>query len=159
MTTLAHGFESLVSEEMLERFWPKVQKTKSCWLWTASTRAGGYGQFYVGKLDGRYIVRAAHRVSWVIANGEPTPGMVIDHLCRNTLCVNPAHLEQVTNRENIIRSPFMAPGKRRRRSPIITHCYRGHPRTEFGVARGKRIQCIECERITARARRAKRGSA
>ncbi|MDB2192085.1 HNH endonuclease signature motif containing protein [Mycobacteroides abscessus] len=45
----------------------------------------------------------AHRASWIVANGPIPEGMTIDHLCRNKLCVNPSHMEVVTNQENILR--------------------------------------------------------
>lgn len=71
------------------RFWAKVDKTPGCWLWLAGTN-GDFGTFTV---RGRSVV--AHRLSWVLVNGEIPKGLQISHNCpggNNPLCVNPAHL-------------------------------------------------------------------
>jgi hypothetical protein len=83
-----------------ERFWAKVEKggPEDCWIWVGAT-ATGYGQFRAA--GGRRA--QAHRWSWSQVNGEIPSGLVIDHRCRNLLCVNPAHLEPVTNRKNSLR--------------------------------------------------------
>lgn len=85
--------------DILDRFFSKVDKTDTCWIWKASTtKQGGYGQFsYNGK-----PVRA-HRWLWIQTNGEIPNGLVLDHLCRNRKCVNPDHLEIVTLGENVKR--------------------------------------------------------
>jgi hypothetical protein len=78
-------------------FWRKVAKAgpDECWLWTGGVRTTGYGQI-------RYLGRnhAAHRVSYEINVGPIPEGLHIDHLCRVRLCVNPIHLEPVTQDEN-----------------------------------------------------------
>ena len=80
------------------RFWEKVDKTDTCWLWVASCGEYGYGQY---KFDG-YNYRA-HRYSYELKYGNIPDGLVLDHLCRNVKCVNPDHLEIVSVRENIVR--------------------------------------------------------
>lgn len=78
------------------RFWAKVNKTDTCWLWTASL-SHGYGQF---KIDGRRTMRRAHRLAYADLV-EPIPdGGQIDHTCFNKACVNPSHLRVVTNKQN-----------------------------------------------------------
>ena len=85
----------------MERFWNKVDKKEDgCWEWTASVRGYGnlYGQFRLGK---RTV--SAHRFAYELVVGEIPEGMVLDHLCRNTKCVNPSHLEPVLQRVNCQR--------------------------------------------------------
>lgn len=101
-----------------ERFWAKVKKTDTCWLWTGSCTAG-YGQFGIG---GRKKMRV-HRYAYELLVGPIPEGLVLDHLCRVRNCVNPDHLEPVTDRENRARGVFPF-GKPR---PPKTHCKRGHP--------------------------------
>lgn len=84
------------------RFWSKVNKTDTCWLWTGTDNGNNYGRFY---LDGKQVY--AHRYSYELANGKVPEGLHLDHVvkkgCTSTLCVNPGHLEPVTNRENALR--------------------------------------------------------
>ena len=78
-----------------ERFWPKVDKTNTCWHWTAKKTRNGYGQFY---LDGSNIL--AHRVSYAWSVGQIPEGMEIDHICHNRACVNPDHMRLATHKQN-----------------------------------------------------------
>lgn len=88
----------ILTEKQQERFWPKVQKSDGCWLWTGSTSSRGYGNFVVGG----NINCLAHRLSWAIANQQEAPmDKVMRHKCDTPLCVNPAHLELGTQKENI----------------------------------------------------------
>jgi len=105
---------------IIERFWPKVQKTETCWNWIASRRHGDYGQFSDGK---KQVM--AHRWSYEHFVGPIPKGLTIDHLCRNPKCVNPKHLEAVTIKENVLRG--LAPSAINKRK---THCIYGH---EFNV--------------------------
>jgi hypothetical protein len=83
------------------RFWSKVDKTGDCWEWTAA-RTNGYGVFRIGgRKDGRLV--PAHRHAYEELVGPIPNGLQIDHLCRNPACVNPSHLEPVTQKENILR--------------------------------------------------------
>lgn len=96
-----NGTTKLKTEQ--DRFWSKVEKTDTCWLWKTGRFSTGYGMFSVGsRLNNKCVL--AHRYAYNQLYGEyPPKGMHIDHLCRIRHCVNPAHLEVVTPRENTIR--------------------------------------------------------
>ena len=83
------------------RFWAKIQRAESgCWIWQGAL-VRGYGSFQTGAAGGSVL---AHRYAYELLV-EPIPlGLTIDHLCRNTRCVNPSHLEPVTLAENIRRA-------------------------------------------------------
>lgn len=99
-----------------ERFSEKVNVTSTCWLWTAGRSSNGYGKYRVG----RSTVRA-HRFAYERLVGPILPGLQLDHLCRVRACVNPAHLEAVTQKVNIFRgiSPAAV-------NVTKTACLRGH---------------------------------
>lgn len=122
-----------------ERFWGNVRKSEECWTWTAAA-SGGYGRTYK---DGRMVL--AHRVSYELANGPIPDGLVIDHLCRNRRCVNPAHMEVVTHSVNILRGESMSAKNSRK-----THCVHGHPFVAGNIVRGNNDsrRCRECKKAT-----------
>ena len=103
----------------MERFWNKVNKTKTCWLWTGSTTLG------YGKLKIAEATVLAHRRAYQDAKGPIPAGHVIDHLCGVKNCVNPDHLEAVEHSENVRRGKGRprGPGRPRR---IRTRDDRGH---------------------------------
>ncbi len=84
--------------ERFEAKWTPVTES-GCWLWLASTNHNGYGQFMFNKT----MVRA-HRFAYELYRGPIPVGLQIDHLCRVRCCVNPWHMEPVTNRENSLRN-------------------------------------------------------
>lgn len=132
-----------------DRFWQKVEKGEGCWRWLASSQGTGYGQV---KAPGRGNVRLAHRVAYELVKGPIPTGLVIDHLCRNRMCVNPDHLEPVTDAVNIQRGE--SPSMVTQRTGV---CKRGHVLAEVGYATwpGART-CRACSRIRNRATRRRR---
>lgn len=121
-----------------QRFWSKVNKTDTCWLWTGMTDPNGYGLI---KYGGRN--RLAHRVSYELSGREAIGARQIDHLCRVRLCVNPDHLEPVTSKLNTLRG--LSPSAL---NATKTHCVRGHEFNDENTRtyRGKRY-CRACSRI------------
>ena len=138
-----------------ERFWPKVNKTDTCWLWTRAL-ADGYGKF---KVDGQVV--SAHCYAYELLVGPVPEGLELDHMCHNEdltclggdscphrACCNPAHLIPSTRRENTLRSTLTGPGINSRK----THCPAGHPYDEENTRvrkRGSR-ECRTCDRLRAR---------
>lgn len=119
-----------------------------CWNWTGRTNRpdGGYG---VINLQGRKRVYA-HRWSFEYHRAEIPEGLEIDHLCRNTICVNPWHLDPVTGAENMLRTPAAQSG----------FCKRGHeytPENTITLTSGNgRRKCRTCTNLMAAKAKAKR---
>lgn len=75
-----------------------------CHLWTGALNKHGYGSVGLGSRGhSTAMVRAAHRVAYLLDRGDLPSGVVLDHLCRNHACVNPLHLEPVSHLENVRR--------------------------------------------------------
>jgi hypothetical protein len=89
-----------------------------CWIWQGARSGNGYG--HLKRKRSRSNI-PAHRYMWEVMRGPIPNGLVVDHLCRVPLCVNPQHMELVTNRENILRGNSPAAKQARQ-----TQCKRGH---------------------------------
>ena len=127
--------------QLSDRFLAKVQEIPEmgCWVWTAGRDKDGYGRFTI---DSRS--RLAHRVSYEAKFGLIPDGLVIDHLCRETSCVNPDHLRAVTNWENLMAEGSRAPAKLQAERDNCERC--GSAYSDLGYQRA----CRKCR--TARDR-------
>jgi hypothetical protein len=105
-----------------------------CWLWQSSLCPHGYA--YTSKK--RYGQRRVHRVSYTLLVGQIPEGLVLDHLCRVKNCINPHHLEPVTDRENL-----------RRGFALITACPQGHDYTPDNTYIKPGAGSRECRRCRA----------
>jgi hypothetical protein len=123
------------------RFWAKVFKTDTCWIWTAAINNKGYGQI---SLHSKRLI-LAHRASWELHNGPIPFNMTLDHLCRNHQCVNPEHLEAVPHAVNVERGNSGTAFAKR------TECPSGHPYdTNNTYQYDGRRYCRECNRAQQR---------
>jgi hypothetical protein len=121
-----------------ERILAKVSRAENgCWLWRGKVGTNGYAMF---QIDRKYI--RVHRASYQAFVGPIPAGLQIDHLCRNRACVNPQHLEPVTQRENTRRG-FLS------RKPT---CPLGH---EMTILRKGHRGCVICRRAYQRKQYAK----
>lgn len=133
------------SKPIEERFFSKIQKQKSCWLWNASRMPKGYGQ-----LNDKGKVWRAHRLSWVIHYGPIPENLFVCHSCDNPPCVNPKHLWLGTRSENmkdmILKGRFLT--KMARDNINKTECPKGHEyntQNTYVCSRGKR-SCRICRK-------------
>lgn len=122
-----------------EPFWDKVDvgHPLGCWLWKRATNAYGYG---VHREDG--VLHLAHRRSYELLAGPIPEGLQLDHMCRVRACVNPDHLDAVTQRENLLRGQTVTA-----RNAAVTHCPQGHAYVGDNVfrdSRGRRY-CRACQ--------------
>ena len=84
-----------------ERFWAKVNKTATCWLWEGATLNSGHGQFNSGRMEGRNVLVLVHRYSYALSFGPIPAGVFLDHKCHVKNCVHPDHLRPATNKQNM----------------------------------------------------------
>lgn len=135
----------------VERFWSHVDKDGpgGCWLWTGNLNHLGYARYFITVAPKTRISVPAHQFAYEALVGPAPDGLEPDHLCRVRHCVNPAHVEWVTHRENVLRgTSFMAT------KAAQETCVNGHPFTEENIYRrpGRPTwrACRQCLRDRAR---------
>ena len=129
---------------MVEKFWRKVEidDPHLCWEWLGCKLWNGYG-----RITRKYKQILAHRYAYEKVRGAIPAGSVIDHLCRNRGCVNPFHLEAVSQKENVNR------GETGSHNSSKTHCSKGHEFTSENTWTNNKTnqrQCKECNRTRMR---------
>lgn len=123
---------------VLRRFWGHVRKDPDgCWVWV-STLYDGYGRFRIDRRNRVY----AHVFSYEIEYGMVPADRVVDHTCRNRACVNPEHLEAVSQYVNTLRGESPPARNARKR-----HCVHGHEFTEANtIWKNGRRNCRTCKK-------------
>lgn len=145
LVVVEKGGKRRVGQSVVDRLFSHVVEVGGCWWWTGQLTDDGYGRIKIkGGLYG------AHRIAYMALVSEIPTGLELDHLCRIRHCVNPYHLEPVTQRVNTLRGDTFG-----RRQISQTHCKRGHelagdnlrPRTD------RHRECLPCKRERDRQRR------
>ncbi len=145
------AYANFLDERLPMRFWDKVipEPNSGCWLWFGCTSDAGYG-----RCQGRKVVASpvlVHRYAYTELIGPIPPGLTIDHLCKTPCCVNPAHLEPVTQRENNRRADWR-PGVKAATAALLakTTCANGHELSGDNLQweNGKHRRCVICRRAS-----------
>lgn len=129
------------------RFDAKVRPQGNCFVWTGERNRRGYGRLSVERSHKRFRFYA-HILNYERAHGPVPNGLVLDHLCRNTSCVNTEHLEPVTRRENTVRQMAALHGSQ----PGI-ECKRGHRGEYRRDPKSGKLYCRGCHREREREKR------
>lgn len=130
-------------------------KPDECWEWSGYRAPAGYGKIGVYGFDENGVYRTSstytHRVSYASLVGPIREGYVLDHLCRNPPCCNPAHLQPVTQGTNLLRAPTSLPVV----NAAKMHCPKGHAYDAANTYIGKYGTrfCRRCDRDKKRSRR------
>lgn len=133
-----------VAQNIARRLMRRITVNENgCWVWGGCVAKPGYGR--MGTITG--TTAYTHRIAFELVNGTIPTAMSLDHLCRNTLCANPSHLECVTHRENVLRGVSYCSERH-----SSTHCVNGHEFTiknTYITSAGHR-QCRKCNRLNGK---------
>lgn len=135
-----------LSEKDLQRFYSKIKinEKTNCWEWIGTILNNGYPQFILKYSKGIYKKLLPYRISYLLYKGDLKEELELDHLCRNPICVNPEHLEQVTHGKNVNRGIGWGGINSRK-----THCPQGHPYSgeNLLIEKNNRRRCKICKKI------------
>ena len=128
-----------------ERFYSKVDRDGpgGCWRWIGGTFPANSARY--GSFNFRKKTITAHRMSFILSKGEIPVGLHVDHICRNTLCVNPDHLRAISPKENVLIGVGVTAVNHRK-----TKCGRGHSLSAENLILNRRghRECRQCKRVT-----------
>lgn len=141
--------KGFAARDVVERFHEKYspEPMSGCWLWLGNPSTGGYGRFRIGSQTNNTRRQVyAHIFSFELHKGPVPKGLQIDHRCRVRCCVNPRHLEAVTQKINLLRGDTIAA-----RNKAKTHCPQGHAYEGKNLWTSKEgcRRCRACNRIRA----------
>lgn len=140
-----------IAQKRLTEFWDNVEKTDGCWYWRGYTnKRWGYGYSSIqGKLW------RVHRFVYTLLVGDIPEGLHLDHLCKNRICVNPNHLEPVTNKENVLRGDGLTAVNARKQVCIRGHNLSGNNLYITPSGHRNCKECLKLSRSSYRARQTK----
>jgi hypothetical protein len=127
------------------RFFNKIERLETgCWMWLGCKTNHGYGKFSLGR---RWVL--AHRFAFELFRSEIPFGLTLDHLCRNSSCVNPFHVQPVDQRTNVLRGMGLASLNAKK-----THCKHGHEFTVENtfVGANRKRRCRKCWSVDGKRR-------
>lgn len=142
--------EDWFMECVMERV--EVNPETGCWVWKLAVDLMGYGRWNTLKKIG--LSTLAHRAIYQKLLGiKLLDSQVLDHICRNPPCVNPAHLQPVSHAENLARGAASRGGIR------LVNCMRGHNDWHYWyTVKGRRRRyCRSCQKIAMELHRKKTG--
>jgi HNH endonuclease len=156
-------FKGTLKERLLAKV--RIDPITGCWIWIASRKPEGYGQFMMQDEEGRWHCVQAHRISYELFKGPIPDGLTLDHMCHDPPlcpggnecphrpCINPNHLEPASHQQNIARGG--SPAAKANRFGV---CRNGHPRTAENtlVLKGGGKTCKICHAISWEKTRAQR---
>lgn len=150
-----------ISRQLLSRLFSKIRVSETstyqqtpCWEWIGFVSANGYAQFGL-RIENKPYTFLCHRLMYTLFVEVIPDGLIIDHLCRNTRCVNPVHLEATTSKVNTARGVW----QKKRGPALVDFCKYGHEMTGDNVQigawkpnrlSGVRRYCRECRRLKQR---------
>ena len=141
-------------EQIKEIINSRVKIIDNCWVWQNRLTNAGYGTIAITRVGGKkgHYSQSAHRISYEAYKGRVGENMVIDHLCRNRMCVNPEHLEEVDQLTNLMRGV----GTVAKINKNKTHCKNGHEFNQENTyeppKRTGRRYCKKCQSVRGKER-------
>lgn len=142
MSRRPNGACSVALTNADSHFWPNVDKSGECWMWTGSKTPRGYGRLTVRQQGSEY----AHRFSFRLHGGALGTGVECCHSCDNPSCVRPDHLFAGTHSDNM--RDASRKGRTRNTFAATSHCKNGHPWTDENtyIQSNGRRGCRPCTR-------------
>ena len=143
-------YPNVTIEQIQQRVLPKIQKDGEHWIWTGGQNGAGYPHWAEGFRKRNWRV---HRLMYALTRGvglEDRDDIVIDHICNIKLCVNPKHLQMISQRENVRRNP-------KHNGKHLDGCYYDHePHDDINIYKitkyGQYYRCRPCYNRRARER-------
>jgi hypothetical protein len=140
---ILEGLTEKLIDNLKERLFKYSEREPNtgCWIWTGELNQQKYGRIGI-RWQGKHRNVLAHRASYELEKGTIPPGLELDHVCRQPLCINPDHLKPCHRRENFLNSRAPA-----RMNLMKTHCPKGHAyENNLYIFPDGRRECKTCKK-------------